>query len=67
MIQWYFTVQRGAGDLRFYAAMQVYAMLALVAALLLPSRYTGNADLVWVIVLYAIAKIAKRRINRFFC
>jgi hypothetical protein len=59
VIQWHFTVQQGAGDVRFYAAVQVYAMLALVAALLLPSRYTGTADLVWVIVFYAIAKVAE--------
>jgi hypothetical protein len=52
-------VQQGAGDLRFYGAVQVYAMLALVAALLLPARYTGTADLVWVIVFYAIAKVAE--------
>jgi len=59
VIQWHLTVQQGAGDLRFYGAVQVYAMLALVAALLLPSRYTGTADLVWVIVFYAIAKVAE--------
>jgi hypothetical protein len=59
VIQWHFTVQHGTGDLRFYGAVQVYAMLALVAALLLPSRYTGTADLIWVIVFYAIAKVAE--------
>ncbi len=66
VIQWHFTVQRGAGDLRFYAAVQVYAMLALVAALLLPSRYTGNADLVWVIAFYAIAKVAETADRQIF-
>jgi hypothetical protein len=59
VIQWHFTLQHGAGDLRFYGAVQVYATLALVAALLLPSRYTGTADLIWVIVFYAIAKVAE--------
>ena len=59
VIQWHLTVQQGAGDLRFYGAVQAYAMLALVAALLLPSRYTGTADLIWVIIFYAIAKLAE--------
>ena len=59
VIQWHETVQQGAGDLRFYGAVQGYAMLALVAALLLPSRYTGTSELVWVIVFYAIAKLAE--------
>lgn len=59
VIQWHITVQEGAGDLRFYGAVQVYAMLALFAALLLPSRYTGTANLIWVIVFYAIAKVAE--------
>jgi hypothetical protein len=66
VIQWHLTVQRGAGDLRFYAAVQVYALLALVAALLLPSRYTGNADLVWVIAFYAIAKVAETADRQIF-
>ena len=59
VVQWHLSVQRAAGDLRFYAAVQIYAMLALVAALLLPSRYTGTANLIWVIVFYAIAKVAE--------
>jgi len=66
VIHWHFTVQHAAGDLRFYAAVQVYAMLALVAALLLPSRYTGNADLVWVIALYGIAKVAEMADRQIF-
>ena len=64
--QWHLSVQQGAGDLRFYVAVQVYAMLALVAALLLPSRYTRTADLIWVIVFYAIAKIAERADRQIF-
>lgn len=66
VIQWHLTVQHGAGDLRFYAAVQVYAMLALVAALLLPSRYTGNADLVWVCVFYVMAKVAETADGQIF-
>jgi hypothetical protein len=66
VIQWHFTVQHGAGDLRFYGAVQVYAMLALIAALFLPPRYTGTADLIWVIVFYAIAKVAELADSQIF-
>jgi hypothetical protein len=66
VIQWHLTVQHGAGDLRFYAAVQVYAMLALVAALLLPSRYTGNVELAWVCLFYAIAKVAESADRQIF-
>lgn len=66
VIQWHSTVQHGAGDLRFYAAVQVYAMLVLVAALLLPSRYTRNADLVWVFAFYLIAKVAETADRQIF-
>jgi hypothetical protein len=66
VIQWHLTVLHGARDLRFYAAVQVYAMLALFAALLLPSRYTGNTEPVWVCALYAIAKIAESADRQIF-
>lgn len=59
VLHWYWTESRGAGDLRFYAAVQVYAVLALVAALLLPARYTRSSDLVVVACLYVIAKICE--------
>ena len=57
VIQWHLSEQRGAGDLRFYAAVQLYALLALLAALLLPPRYTRGSDLLVVASLYALAKI----------
>ncbi len=56
VVQWYFSEQRGAGDLRFYAAVQVYAILALVFLLFLPARYTRTIDLIWVGVFYLLAK-----------
>lgn len=59
VVQWHLSVQQAAGDLRFFGAVQLYAMLALLAALLLPSRYTGTTDLLWVIVFYAIAKVTE--------
>jgi len=55
--QWYRSELRGSGDLRFYAAMQVYAMVVLVVALLLPARYTRSADLAVVAAFYVLAKV----------
>jgi hypothetical protein len=59
VLHWHWTENRGAGDLRFYAAVQVYAMLALLAALLLPARYTRSADLLVVAGFYVLAKICE--------
>jgi hypothetical protein len=57
VLQWHLSEQQGAGDLRFYAAVQLYALLALLAALLLPPRYTRGSDLLVVAGLYVLAKI----------
>jgi hypothetical protein len=55
--QWYASELRGEGDLRRYAAVQVYALVVLLVALLLPPRYTRGRDLLWVVGFYALAKI----------
>ena len=47
---------RGYGDLRFYAAVQVYAVLTLLLTLLLPPRYTRGSDFAVVVALYSVAK-----------
>jgi hypothetical protein len=52
VLQWYWSEQHGTGDLRFYAAVQVYAMVVL-----LPARYTRTADLAAIAGLYVLAKI----------
>ena len=57
--QWHLSEQRGAGDLRFYAAVQIYSLLALLAALLLPPRYTQESYLLVVASLYVLAKICE--------
>jgi hypothetical protein len=57
VLQWRASEVRGAGDLRFYAAVQLYAVLFLLVALLLPSRYTRGRDLAMVAGLYVLAKI----------
>ena len=56
VLQWYASELRGAGDLRFYAAVQVYAALVLLATLLIPSRYTRGSDLAIVVGFYILAK-----------
>jgi hypothetical protein len=57
VIQWHFSELAGRGDLRFYGAVQLYSVLALLVLLFVPSRYTRNADYFWVIGLYVLAKI----------
>jgi hypothetical protein len=48
---------RGAGDLRFYAAVQAYSVLFLLLTLLLPARYTCGWCLAVVAGFYALAKV----------
>jgi len=55
--QWYQSELGGKGDLRMYAAVQVYALAVLLAALLIEPRYTRSADLLWVVGFYALAKV----------
>src|SRR5882762_875872 len=59
VLQWYSSEQQGVGDLRFYLAVQLYAVLALFIALLLPPRYTRGTDLLVVGALYVVAKICE--------
>ena len=57
VLQWYRSELRGAGDLRLYAGVQVYALLVLVVALSLPARYTRSSDLAVVASFYVLAKV----------
>jgi len=57
VLQWRVSEIRGAGDLRFYAALQLYSVLFLVIALLLRSPYTRGKDLAIVAGFYVLAKI----------
>jgi hypothetical protein len=57
---------QGHGDLRFYAAVQVYAILILLLALLFPPKYTRGSDLVVVVGFYALAKILEESDRRVF-
>jgi len=66
VLQWYSTEQQGAGDLRFYLAVQVYAVLALIVAMLLPPRYTRGSDLLVVAGLCVLAKICESADRQIF-
>lgn len=56
VLQWYSSEASGAGDLRFYAAVQTYSALVLLLSLTFPKRYTRASDLVVVVGFYALAK-----------
>jgi len=56
VLQWYWSETRGMGDLRFYAAVQVYSALVLLWALFLPHRYTRSGDFGLVLGAYVLAK-----------
>ncbi|MGB2645632.1 MAG: hypothetical protein WBG02_19155 [Candidatus Acidiferrum sp.] len=57
VLVWWHSEARGAGDLRFYAAVQVYAVLILPVLLLLPPRYTRSFDFVVIFFFYVLAKV----------
>ena len=57
VLHWHLSEVNGKGDLRFYAAVQVYAVAVLLLLVLLPSGYTRTADLVWVGASYLLAKL----------
>jgi len=55
---WWITERVGHGDLRPYAVIQYFPVLAIVLMLaLFPARYTRTADLAWVFAGYAAAKV----------
>ncbi|MBT4608495.1 MAG: hypothetical protein HOC05_00550 [Gemmatimonadetes bacterium] len=58
LLYWDWTESLGRGDLRFYALVQFYPMLALpvICWLFSKARYTGGGYLIWVIFWYAAAK-----------
>lgn len=57
VLWWWHTETIGAGDLRFYAAVQAYAVLVLPVLLLMPPRYTRGSDFLVVFGLYVLAKL----------
>lgn len=57
VVQWHLSEVRGHGDLRFYAAVQIYAGLVLLLMLLFPARYTRTSDLAVAVGFYVLAKL----------
>jgi len=57
VVHWYLCEARGQGDLRFYAAVQLYAVLVVILALVMEPRYTRTYDLAIVGAFYVVAKI----------
>lgn len=56
----------GHGDLRFYAAVQVYSILVLLLLLLFPANYTRGSDFAVVVGFYVLAKILEESDSRVF-
>jgi hypothetical protein len=56
VLQWYWSETRGAGDLRFYAAVQAYSALVILLVLFFPRPYTRTSDFGLVIGFYVLAK-----------
>jgi hypothetical protein len=55
--QWYWSELHGVGDLRFYATVQVYAVIFLLVMMLFTTRYTRGRDLMVVAGFYVLAKL----------
>lgn len=66
VVWWWHTETAGASDLRFYAAVQVYAVLVLPILLLLPPRYTRSSDFAVVFGFYVLAKIFETEDRQIF-
>jgi len=58
VLWWWLTEAAGRGDLRLYAVVQFFPMLAIpVMLLLFPRRSTGTAGFGWTLGWYALAKV----------
>jgi hypothetical protein len=57
VILWHLSEEQGRGDLRFYAAVQVYAVLVVLLSLVMQPRYTRSYDLAIVGAFYVAEKI----------
>lgn len=67
VLLWSSGERRGHGDLRLYALVQFFPLLAIpMMALLFPARYTRSSDLVTVVALYGLAKLFELLDGRIF-
>jgi hypothetical protein len=66
VLLWRASEIHGHGDLRFYAAVQIYSILVLLLALLLPARYTRGSDFAAVVGFYILAKVLEESDRQVF-
>jgi hypothetical protein len=66
VLSWRTGELQGHGDLRFYAAVQVYAILILLLSLLFPAKYTRGGDFAVVVGFYVLAKILEESDRQIF-
>lgn len=66
VLQWRASELGGHGDLRFYAAMQVYAIFVLLAMLAVRPTYTRSSDFAVVVGLYVLAKVLEETDRQIF-
>ena len=58
VVYWHFTERSGAGDLRFYALVQFYPMIAIAIMLIFfRSRFSMAEAYWWLLLFYVIAKV----------
>lgn len=58
VIYWYFSENRGEGDLRFYALIQFYSLLMIIIILAFFRSHFSHAKAYWLLlVLYALSKV----------
>ena len=66
VLQWYWGELQGRGDLRIYAAVQVYAGLVLLLMLIFPAKYSRSSDYAVIAAFYALAKILELTDRKIF-
>ncbi len=66
VLLWRASELQGHGDLRFYAAVQMYSILILLLALLLPPTYDRGSGFAVVVGLYVLAKILEESDRQVF-
>lgn len=66
VLPWRFSELRGAGELRFYAAVQLYSVLTVLVLLFVHPRHTRNGDFAWVLFCYVLAKVFEAADRRIF-
>lgn len=66
VLQWYWSESQGRGDLRIYAAVQVYAGLVLLLMLVFQAKYTRSRDYAVIAAFYALAKVLELADRKIF-